>query len=114
MKVQKIIYGKSFEMYGYWEKINLEIEVEENETPEKVLDQAKYIVDQWHQANPASVYSGQNRRLPEARSTMTQETFIQQINATEDLKTLETFKLIADNYPDIKRAFDSKFYTLSK
>lgn len=60
MVIQKIIYGKSFEMAGYWEKISLEMAVQEGEKAEKVLDEAKYIVDTWHKENPQTVYKNKS------------------------------------------------------
>ena len=51
-KVTKVSYSKSFEMLTplgtVWEKIGLEAEIGEQETPEQGLEELKTIVDLFH------------------------------------------------------------------
>lgn len=60
MKVTKVSYSKSFEIITpigtVWEKIGLEGELGEEETPEQGLSELKVIVDAFHEAaNPGSI-----------------------------------------------------------
>ncbi len=59
-KVTKVSYSKSFEMLTplgtVWEKIGLEAEIGERETPEQGLEELKVIVDAFHEsANPGAI-----------------------------------------------------------
>jgi hypothetical protein len=55
-KTVKVIYSKTFEMPGFWEKIGFEIEPEKGEVIEIVLDNAKKTVQSWHEKNNSEFY----------------------------------------------------------
>ena len=62
MKVEEITYGKSFELPGFWEKIGIKIQVEENDLPNTVLDTAKNIVEKWHRERNPDLYPDDNKK----------------------------------------------------
>lgn len=74
MKIQEISYGKSFELQGYWEKLSVKISVEENDTPETVLDSAKKTLDDWHKKTNPELYGIQIRKETEKPTLTPEET----------------------------------------
>lgn len=74
MKIQEISYGKSFELQGYWEKLSVKISVEENDTPETVLDSAKKTLDDWHKKTNSELYGIQIRKETEKPTLTPEET----------------------------------------
>ena len=57
MKVRSIQYSKTYEMPTIgWEKIGVQIDVDETDKTEEVLDEAKKIVHTWHVNNNPDFY----------------------------------------------------------
>lgn len=58
MKITKVNYTKAFVIGAFLqEKIGVEIEIDDTETPEKALSEAKRIAETWHIANNPQVHS---------------------------------------------------------
>lgn len=56
MKIERINYGKSFELQGYWEKMGIDIQLDDGDTPEKAFNVAKGIVDKLHKEYHSDLY----------------------------------------------------------
>ena len=111
MKVTNIQYGKSYELQGYWEKISIDIQVDENELPNTVLDTAKNIVDGWHRDRNPDLYGG---NVIEEKKTKLSGNIVKDIESVIELTVLKSYELICKNNPDLKKVYDKQFKKLSK
>ena len=139
MKVKIVSYCKTFNIGSYQsEKIGVEIDVEENETPEQCLSAAKSMVATFFtQSNPQLNYQEQETIIPtedkytqfrntpisehlenqkqtiESKKLMQKELITNEIKNSKTLKQLKEWKLLSDKYPDLKKIYDNKLKELT-
>ena len=142
MKVKSVNYCKTFNIGSYQsEKIGVEIDVEENETPEQCLSAAKSMVATFFtQSNPQLNYQDQETTInnwlvkesehhqqmqvasglkttqPIENQPQTQEQKIKQlISQATSIPELKQWELLSKNkqYPDLKEIYDNKLNELT-
>lgn len=97
MKVTKVSYSKSFEIITpigtVWEKIGLEGELGEEETPEQGLSELKVIVDAFHEAaNPGAIVKPEQDTY-----TTVVPTKREAVKLVPDAMTIASYKRFKDN-----------------
>ncbi|MEO7046574.1 MAG: hypothetical protein ABI091_14785 [Ferruginibacter sp.] len=111
MKVTNIQYGKSYELQGYWEKVSIDIQVDENEAPNLVLDHAKEIVDKWHKENNPDLYGGKkmkiNQEVPYGKNEAIENEFLELKNELDKIEFREDAQTYLDT-TDWKLAIEAK------
>lgn len=73
MKNEEVIYGNSFEMPGYWEKIGFKGQLEKGETIESALDNYKKRLEAWHKKNHPEMYGGKVIKKESEKTELTPE-----------------------------------------
>ncbi len=129
MRAKTISYQKSFVIGPYLqEKIGVEVEISETDSPTEVFLNAKTQVEEWHRSTNPGLYmtnaitgevvygTGAEPRTPaplinEPRTTV--DYLISDVNSCDSLKVLETYKFIAKSNPAIQEAYDKKLKELS-
>lgn len=141
MKVKTVSYCKTFNIGSYQsEKIGVEIDVEENETPEQCLSAAKSMVATFFtQSNPQLNYQDQETKTTETiiefgrdennnlirtekyaqtieNQSLTQEQKIKQlISQATSIPELKQWELLSKNkqYPDLKELYNQRLKELT-
>lgn len=120
-KVTKVFYFKTFPIpnLGVWEKIGVEAELEIGEDARKALYDCKKTVENFHYENNKADEKKKevvtsiityDEKIP---STLTQvASIIKDINTCQELKVLESYRLIAKSDPDIQDAYNKKLREL--
>ncbi len=119
MKIEKISYQKLFPLGAFInEKIGVEMQLDEGDNPVQVLNEAKKLVEKYHIDTNPQMYIDD---VPQISTTTTIDqvqpltkvaSLIQQINSCEEIKVLESYKLIVKTDPDLQRAYDKKLKQL--
>jgi hypothetical protein len=122
MKIEKVTYQKAFVVGPYLqERIGIEIQLDDADTPQYVLNQAKAIVEGWHkEANPHLFVEGGPLAIGPMgvqhvgeKKTPT-EIILEGIGTCTDLTVLKSYSLMATREEITKKAYDQKFEELSK
>lgn len=123
MKVNTITYQKAFVIGPYLQdKVGIEMQVGDDQTPEEVLTNAKGIVESWHRsANPELYAALEKNTSTEIKSDRQPEdirvaALIADIYRCTEIPAskggLESFKKIVDKdskkYPELKSAYNQK------
>ena len=122
MKPTMISYQKLFPLGIYInERIGIEMQLDDGDSPEVALSKAKEIVHKFHKdSNPELVDSQPLIPSPELPITQVKkdskeeaiQRMINEINACANKKTLDSYKLIAKTSPELQEAFDNKLKQL--
>ena len=122
MKPTMISYQKLFPLGIYInERIGIEMQLDDGDSPEVALAKAKEIVHKFHKdSNPELADSQPSIPSPELPIAQVQkdskeeatQRMINEINACANKKTLETYRLIAKSSLELQQAFDNKLKTL--
>ncbi len=133
MKVDKVTYQKVFPISLYCtERIGVEISVDEGESPEQVLDEAKRIVEEWQKesrptelltpdVSSPEVVPAKERQPPQPLIGLTpvqEQKLVEQIESVKTVEILRVYDKIVNNplrpLPEAKKAYDNKLKELLK
>lgn len=123
MRFTQVSYQRTFNLgVGTFEseKLGVEIEILEGESPKDALDAAKQLVEEQHKENNKSRY---NAVIVEENFTKLSEDFVgdlstlkpipppkqtisEQIASCTDIKILESYKLIVKKNPELQKVYD--------
>ena len=111
MTVDKIKIGKSIEVYGLWQRLDLEVTADPNQSPEDAYKEAKELLDK--------LLPGVDReeRPVEEKKEMTQEdALIATIGYSMSLPILERFRGQVERMKNeqVTVAFEKRFAELNK
>ena len=107
MHNEKVTYGKSFEMLGYWEKIGVEGDLDEGETLESALDNYKERFDKWHKKNNPEMYPDEKKKAvvdKKKNNNVTDKEFIE-LKKELEIK-LNAQVMFVKNDPSRERPFE--------
>lgn len=133
MKVKTILYHQTIPTGSYAnEKIGVEVELSEGDTPEQAFAYAKEMIDKIHRENNPQLYGVQQKETipiiekseysnvsemydavvkpltPAEKKQLQIQSTIKQIQEITELKVLESFKLIASKNPELQTAYNNK------
>lgn len=119
MHIDRVVYHKTFNLGMYQsERIGVEIVLNEGEDEKEALTLAKKTVEEYHQANlppeeecrgfVVKDVPGQSQRPKDQKQAL-----IYDIDSCTELTVLESYRLLANAYPEIKEAYDQKHKKLS-
>jgi hypothetical protein len=124
MKYKSITYQRTIPLGSFENhRIGVEIELGEGDKPEEVMEQAKEFVNGIHEKviTQKDEYRGTHIRTIEnekveqvQRPTDRTEAIIFDINSCKEIKTLESYKLLASKIPSVKEAYEWKMNELLK
>jgi|GEM_PF-4846950 len=125
MSYHKVIYEKLFPYAPYLnERIGIEIIVEDGQSPEEALTEAKRVVDDFYLKNAPQVITGvtevaDNRTIPNVPLDKGPVTKLskedqqkQYLLDCKDIPELETFKLLVKKHEYLQETFDNKLKEL--
>jgi sulfur carrier protein ThiS len=108
MTVDRISYSKIIPIGAYCnERIGLEASINDGDNVETSMQKLKDLVNSLA-SNPNQVVESGNGDILVERPTDRVEAIIYDLNSCTDKKILETYKIIAKNYPKIQEAYDKK------
>jgi len=127
MKFTQVSYQKTFNLGSYQsERIGVEIELSEGESPKEALDTAKQLVEEYHKENikvaePTTgeiyleneikvnigevLYDFPKDKTPPPPPKQN-PTISEQIASCTDIKILESYKLIVKKNPDLQEVYN--------
>ena len=125
MHIQTINYTRTFNLGNYSsEKIGVEFALNQGESADKALDNARQLVEEYHkkslkQIEEAGLYFEQNEPIIEkiiptqSKKTLTERTkeFIDSCNTAEELKAWE---LMSKNNPELQEHYNNKLNNLKR
>ncbi len=127
MKPKSINYQKVFPLGMYVnEKIGIEVELGELDTPEEALNYAKDIVESWHkQSNPqlqlgtttTEVVTPDVPLIPKTNEDRKKEAidgWITTINSMTTLSGLKNLSPLVEKTPELQDAYNQKLQSLTK
>jgi hypothetical protein len=116
MKVTKVTYQKIFPIGMYLnEKIGVEIDIDDTESPHQALSKAKEIVEQFHKdSNPTVINEvGEQPLLIIEKEKLSQEdAIIRDIGTCTEIKILESYSMLAKKNQKIQDAYNKKYSDL--
>lgn len=119
MKVDKVTYQKVFPLSPYVnEKIGIEIQVDEGETPEDCLLFAKDTVENWHKKhNPELQLTLSDDQIAEIKVERDNTynriaSIISDIYSCKELKVLESYRLMVKSSLELQDAYDKQYLKL--
>lgn len=119
-KLIEITHEESYEtIYSFglkkWWKGGVKYLMEENEDPKEVMKSAQAFIEESFKASyqreavvPEPVVQSGNPKLDQTQS------IIRDISTCSELKTIEAYRLIAKNNPEIQKVYDIKLKQLQK
>lgn len=122
MKIKSVSYLKSFRVSEFlYDKIGAEAEVSEHENPSEVFEETKKFVEELGKKTYPHITPESQITIPQSLPEIQIEKqvsdrtqmFIQDINACDNKKDLETYHKIARLNPELQTAYDKKFKSLS-
>lgn len=121
LKIDRISYQKVFPVSAYCtERIGLEASLDVNDNPETELNHLKIMVEELHKATIAELdqYRGNHLRSIEEIIPVSNksplEAMTEAINSCEEIKVLETYRLMAKSSPELQAVYDAKQKELEK
>ena len=112
MHNEKVTYGKSFEMLGYWEKIGVEGDLDEGETLESALDNYKERFDKWHKKNNPEMYPDTVIKVKKESPNLS-GVIAEDLKTITELKVLTSFEILCRKEP-LKSIYEEQLKKLSK
>lgn len=118
-KFDRVSYSQSYEtvtQYGLkrWQKIGVEMVMEENDDPKNVLSQAKLLVDEFHKETnkPQEQEPLPDIQKPQEKLSPLDQT-IADIESCKELKVLESYRLIVKNNDYLKPYYAKQYEKLT-
>ena len=119
MRFTQVSYQKTFNLGSYQsERIGVELELSEGESPKEALDTAKQLVEEYHKENNKGLVlseilpiSTSNIHDDEKGVKFTQpppskQSISEQITSCTDIKILESYKLIVKKNPELQNVYN--------
>jgi hypothetical protein len=121
MKPTKVTYEELFPIGSFLNsRLSLEMSISSESEIESTLDRAKKILSDWHKKTFPHMYIDEvpnktyfNRPAEEVTPATQEEWTIREISTCKDLKTLDSYKLIAKINPNIMAAYHKKLKELT-
>lgn len=127
--VKSVTYQKAYVIGPYLqERIGIEIELDENQSPEDALDEAKKVSDEWHLKNNPHVGEPVTYAQPDLQENEIKPKFqpkqspkekqianiASQIATVKDINVLtQTYPLIVKSYSELQPIYDNKLKELT-
>ena len=115
MKIDRVIYFKTFPLGSYWEKIGMEAALSPEEDAVNAIDILRKEVERsFQEAHPNNGQVTVVKTIEEDQPKKSaEEKMIEQIEQIKEVKVLESFSLLAKNNAKIKEAYDNRLKQLT-
>ena len=114
-RIIKAAFSKTFPITQYYEKIYLEAELNDGDDARTVLyDLKKQVQDFFYESTKAAEkMSGVSVEVVEEPGFKLGSSLEDQINSCQQLKVLESYRLLVKNNPDLEKVYLQKLKELS-
>jgi len=122
MRISKVYYQKNFRTGDFlYENIGVGIEINDQEDPKEALDEAKKLCQEYHNEHIQQELEHQSQQpeptiLPsiQVEKDYKDMSFEEQIESCDDLKVLESYKLLANRTEHLQTVYDRKHWQLKQ
>ena len=118
MPFTKVTKTRSICINGDWDSVHYEFTLNEGQPLSEAENLLTEAIDKWEnetRAKRLSVFENLPTQTIEPQPPKnTEERLIQDIKTCKDLKVLESYKLLSIKYPNVKAAYEEKYFELSK
>lgn len=118
MQIERISYQKTFNLGSYQsQRIGVDIILNPDDIADEAFAQARELVEKYH-SETAPVMIADNppepvQQISKEKLTLEQN-LIQQIESCQELKVLQSYRLIAKTQPECQVAYEKKLIELQK
>lgn len=121
MKIEKINYQRAYVTGPFLQdKLGIEISIDQGvgETPEGAYTLAKLIMDNWHKTNNPHLEGTTITDVPEEiaierSSHDARKALMQDMRSCQEVKVLESYRLLAKSDPELQLVYDQKMEELT-